>query len=379
VGMKKTFYLLLTLFFLSCCSFKQDKVERYMEDDVEIVVNRLKPYKIDGEPGGLILEEEFTIDTEKDGIEKIGLTDIDSFDVDSDGNIFIKPPRSSGNFFFKFNRNGCFISSFGRKGQGPGELHRKISFYVNNKNEIVITVNPGGRLLVFSNDGKFIKETQINDSIMSVIPLDNGKYLIIKMLINPDAEYSYQFPIILCDSEFEEIKELDRRRIINPLRANRIIYPLSLTTWKATEENIYIGDPEKGYEISVYDLEGNLLRKIRKDYKKVVVSEEYKKQILRKNEKFYFKDKLCFSKYMPPYLDFFPGDRRRLLVKTYERGKNLGEYIYDVFNPTGVFIGRTNIISSFITPAIKNGRLYCIREKESNYKELVVYKVAQEE
>ncbi len=43
--MKKFIYLVLILSIFFYCAPKQEKVERYMEDGVEVVVNQLKPYE----------------------------------------------------------------------------------------------------------------------------------------------------------------------------------------------------------------------------------------------------------------------------------------------------------------------------------------------
>jgi len=69
------------------CGQKQQEIERYIEDGVEVIVNHLEPYKIKGKPTNLILEEEFTIDTEKDDIlhqaglclDKISLCELSPF------------------------------------------------------------------------------------------------------------------------------------------------------------------------------------------------------------------------------------------------------------------------------------------------------------
>lgn len=72
---------------------------------------------------------------------------------------------------------------------------------------------------------------------------------------------------------------------------------------------------------------------------------------------------------------------------TYEKGKDSKEYIYDIFNPDGIFIGRTSLgnygrlIEQAEIPLLtltKKNRLYCLREKESGYKELAVYKMEWE-
>ena len=80
-------FLFMIVLIISCGP-KQEKIERYVKDGVEVIVNHLEPYRIEGEPNTLHLEEEFTIDTEKDYIAESGLVDIDNFDVDSKGNIY---------------------------------------------------------------------------------------------------------------------------------------------------------------------------------------------------------------------------------------------------------------------------------------------------
>jgi len=58
------------------------------------------------------------------------------------------------------------------------------------------------------------------------------------------------------------------------------------------------------------------------------------------------------------------------------------EYIYDIFNPDGIFIGRKSLqmlwAGLYLGPMyslVKNNKLYCYRMKESGYKELVVYRM----
>jgi hypothetical protein len=53
--MKKHITLILILLIFSNCAQKQEKVEKIMEDGVEVVLNHLEPYKIKGEPIALTL------------------------------------------------------------------------------------------------------------------------------------------------------------------------------------------------------------------------------------------------------------------------------------------------------------------------------------
>lgn len=86
--MKKLVFLGFILSLSLCCGQKQDKVEKTIEDGVEVVLNYLEPYKIKGEPDTLNLDEEFILDLERDDIAEVGMTEIARFDVDSEGNIY---------------------------------------------------------------------------------------------------------------------------------------------------------------------------------------------------------------------------------------------------------------------------------------------------
>jgi len=63
----------------------------------------------------------------------------------------------------------------------------------------------------------------------------------------------------------------------------------------------------------IYDTEGKLLQKIRKEYNPVPVTQSYKTEYVK------------------------------LFVMTYEPGNNTGEFIYDVFNEDGIFFYRTSL------------------------------------
>jgi hypothetical protein len=355
---------------------------------VEVVLNHIEPYKIKGEPSILHLEREFSIDTEKEDILKTGLTDIWDFDVDSEGSVFLMSYHSREYGFFKFDKSGNFVTSFGRKGQGPGELQQPVVLKVNKQDEIMVTDRAKKRLFTFDKDGSFVRETAFDSDIRAIYPLDNGLYLIEKTLIveGESGEWSTQLPLILCNPEFEEIKELGRQILPDYKSARRIKGIWPVFTWSVSGRKIFVGNDEKGYEILVYDIEGRLVWKIRKDYKPVDIPEESKKKVLNVFKR--YREKIYFPSHWPPFQYLFTDDKGRLFIMTFEEGKNTKEYIYDVFNPEGIFIARINLSnygfleyigkdSPLEAKAYKN-RLYCLQEKESGYKELVVYKMIWE-
>jgi len=388
--MKKIILLISALALLIYCGPKQEEVERIMEDGVEVVINHLEPYKINGETTSLTLEKEFTIDLEEDVIVERGLTEPNAgVDVDSKGNIYLfQQPKGDNHFVFKFDRDGNYVTSFGRKGQGPGELQYAWYMRVTNLDEIAITAINERKLIIFDNNGEFKEAKALNPGIIEAFPLESGYYLIKKMPISFQDKY-LDYPLYLSDSNLGEIKELDKFSSQNDYLVDTIEYPNPSLFQRVINEKIYIGNPRKGYEIFVYNLEGDLLKKISKEYEPVEISGEeraeirsiIKKGIENPNTPLYGKE-YNILKYWPPFQYLFTDDKGRLFVMTYEEGEKSGHYLYDIFNPDGLFIGRVSL-TNLISPiqwdiqyvVAKGDRLYSLREKESGYKELVVYKM----
>jgi len=370
------------------CGPKADKVERTIENGVEVVMNHLEPYRIRGEPSNLSLEKEFTIDLEKDDIANIGLTDsLAGVDVDSASNIYLfQYPFGGRNIVFKFDRNGKFVTSFGLRGQGPGELNFAWYIRVSNQDKVVITGPAERKLFVFSNDGVFEEYITFSSAVLEALPLDNGNYLIKREIIS-ESKY-IEWPLCLYNPKLEEIKELDKYFRLDEFRVDTIEFPEPVMIRSVSNGKIYIGYGKRGYEIWVFDFDGNLMRKIRKEYHPVEIPEKVKEENRKatKDPKYIiYGKKIRFSKHWPPFQYLFTDDEGRLFVMTYEKGESPKEYMYDIFNSEGVFIDRISLGNlvfehrwdiQYVT-ARKN-RLYCIRRKDSGYRELVVYKMIWE-
>jgi hypothetical protein len=382
LGMRKFMTCLLILFLCLGCSQKKKKFERIIEDGVEVVVNHTEPYQIKGQPTTIELEKEFSIDTEKDSTAELGLVDIGKyFDVDSEGNVYVVSPMGKGNTLFKFSKKGNFITSFGHRGQGPGELVSRrfppLFLFIHKEEQIAVTNYYRRKLVYFNQEGDFIREEKLDSKLMllAVIPLPDGNYLAYENRGSP----SYELPLSLFSHDFKKIKELGFRKIpdIGEEKIKGIYYMFS---WAVSGDKIFTGKQEQGYVINVFNLKGQLLRKIKKEYKPVPLTNEYKEKYLKiyKNRE-EFRDKIYFPKNLPPFHSFFTDQNARLFVMTYEEGDNPGEYMYDIFNENGLFIGRKSLRihhnSDSLFARMKNNRLYCIHEKESGYKEFTAYKL----
>ncbi len=376
--MNKSLFLILILILICACGPKQDQVERIIEDGVEVILNRIEPFHMKDKPRELFLEDEITIDLESEDLAKLSLINPVTYDIDSQGNIYILQQRTSENFIFKFDRNGNFETSLGRKGQGPGEIQFPTSLSINNRDELVIIDTSSRKLIILDRNGNYIKELRFKSKIYGVFPLQNGRYLIYKSLAIPEAIDAQIMGYILCDSELNEIREINR--VIRPHldKLEKINGIGEFYLFSISNDRIYFGKAEEGYEIWVYDLNGNLVRKIRKEYKPIPFSEEDEEIFMVRWERLpdEIRKKVYFPKHFPPYQGGFADDEGQLFIMTLEKGKKPREYVYDVFNPEGVFIDRIKLDSP--GALVKKSRIYFFKEKESGYKEFVVYKMMWE-
>lgn len=381
--MKKTL-MVISLVVLFCLTFgcqKQVQVERFMEDGVEVIVNNVEPYRIRGESSTLFLEETFTIDTERDDIAEIGMTDIWSVDVDSEDNIYLLDFRPDRDAVFKFDNKGNFVASFGSKGQGPGELGMPNYLRVSPNDDIMVA-DSNNKLVIFKKDGSYKNHIIFKTLCLEALLLENGNYLVKKLYPTPETKYM-EFPVFLLNGEFEEIKELDRYRRPDHNIGEEFVLPFHKSGNCVSEGQIYVGNTEMGYEIRIYDFEGNLKKKIKKEYQPVKVNQEMEQEILRRYGGFVTTRKYSFRSHCPAFRYFFTDDDGYLFVMTYEKSEIPGESMYDVFSPDGIFFARISLGNTGFFPnnwnnqfaTARNNRIYCLRNKESEYKELVVYKM----
>jgi hypothetical protein len=371
------------------CQDKAAYVEKFMENGIEVVINLPAPQDELENP---VLTQILSIDTENDELAEHGLNDIWGFDVNSSGNIFIfKHPMSQKDFVLKFNRNGEFIKSFGNKGQGPGEIQNPIYQRINLDDEVSVVDAVGRKLVIFNENGDLTHESKPEVRISGtglLLPLTNGNYLYRKV---ERGGGTWDFVLLLINSNLKEIAELGRISTANIRRASQIVYPFPVLTWGLSNRNIFVGVEGRGYDIHVYDFEGTLIRKIRKEYTPVPFSEESRRQAVKRWEDIgYQSEEVITPKSNPPFQHLFADDLGRLYVVTFEPGYNKGEFMIDIFDTEGVLFSRLSLrlllngeiiwqdtpTDSWVT--VKNKILYCIQEKESGHKKLVAFKIKWE-
>ncbi len=375
--MTRRFSCLAGILLLLSCGSKQARVDRTYENGVEVILNHVEPYRIKGQPSIFSLEKVFSIDTERNDLAEAGMASAGEWDADNEGNVYIVGFKNPENFIYRFDRGGRLLGSFARRGQGPGELQWPFLGGVSETGEISLA-DYGQKFIVYDLNGVLLREVRLKRSALHIDALKNGKFLTYGFRPELSSGGSYVDALTLCDSEFADLKILDRYESTMD-NSGQVPYFM----WRVSGDRIFIANQARGYEIWVYDLDGNLLRKIRKEYSPVKATEEIKDAILGPD---YRQSGIPQNKYfldpLPPLNQFFADDEGRIFVMTYEPGQSPCEYVWDIFNPDGVFVGRKalNILWAGLYHGprytfIKNGRLYCHQEKESGFRELVVYKM----
>ncbi len=380
--MKKKPWLGVFLLVIAGCSRQGSLVEKVMEDGIEVVVNGVEPYRLPDVRSPYDLEEEFVIDLEDENVSKTGLYQIDTFAVDDDGNIYILSLRSEENHIFKFTPDGRFDKSFGRHGQGPGEITRPIGVILTADREIMISDPDNAKLVYLNRDGGLRREVILNRNIPVVQPLSNGNFVVFGR-IRPDLDERFlKYPLELCDENLEPIKMLDEYRMENFRVTRRIRGTAPGFGLAVGGERIFLGNEVRDYDILVFDEVGVLIKKIRKRYQPLPVSDAIKERALASyNEN--IRSMVFFPEALPPIRTMTADEEGSLYVLTFEEGDQPGENRIDVFNPDGAYIGRLSA-AVFVSPSTPvdsvahKGRFYYVRETESGFKQVVVEKILTE-
>lgn len=237
--------LLIYAFSLSCSS--KNEVEKAYEDGVEIILNRVEPYRLEGKPSTFDLETVLTIDMEREDIVREGMGEAGEFDVDGEGNIYIVAFRNAKNFVYRFDQKGELLNSFGRYGQGPGELEWPFLNKVFEDGRIAFT-DLMIKYKVLNKEGHLVQEIRPRFRISYVFPLENGKFIVERPRYDEMTSRDGLVPytVSLCDSNFKKIKELDRNQW--PPNNERLA-PVFM--WRVSAGHIYILTKNGGMRSSI--------------------------------------------------------------------------------------------------------------------------------
>lgn len=199
---------------LLSCSQQKTKWKGTIEeaDGVTVVKNPREPLYI----GDVLeLKEDLSIG-EKEGREEYMFTRI-LIDIDDDENIYVLDNETAN--VRVFDKQGKFIKTIGRKGQGPGEMQSPRRIQITPQDEIMVYDLGNRRLSFFSLDGKFIKQISAA-SVLAILSLkiDSNRNFIVSEIFRGGTE------LRMYDSELNPGHSLFKIQSITPGVLNLINY-----------------------------------------------------------------------------------------------------------------------------------------------------------
>ncbi len=325
--------------------------------------------------------EDLVIGAEESDEESLLINPID-INADSMGNIYV---LDMGDVTIKkYNSQGKYIQSIGRKGQGPGEFQRPWLIQISNQNNINVLDTGSRKITAFRADGSHL------NTINTRIPIDQFTinkedkmiigYKLRGAVTLKERQPEYTYKVGNYNPETEEFIEFYTREQFKTNRVTDGSFSLEFPVfvrWSINSENkIFVATANK-YEISVFSPSGNLSFRFLLDSKPVKIKSEIKEKIMKIFNNFskrfsinYEKEKKAIEFY-PRFIHFSFDEMDRLWVKQYQvyvRDKPFVETTFDIFSSGGIYLFSTRFEKYIIRkPVFKNGYIYALIKDESGY------------
>jgi hypothetical protein len=370
---KYLFYFLLVVYLsmsLVFSSIGQDKAEwkGTIEeiDGVTVIKNPKKPM-VKGD--AFILEEELFIGGSEGKGEYLFL-EIRDIAVDNKDRIFLLDLKEA--HVKIFDGKGQYLKTFGKKGQGPGEMSRPSSLEITPQNEILVNDPLARKIHFFTLEGNFSRAVaQTNSAFFSDPKVDaDGNIIASYMIIEQEVTYVLKkFSPQLKDLTTIFSTKVLEYPYINPF------FPECY--WDVMQGSKLVWGFADKYELYILDSRGTLERKIVKEYDPVKITEEEKEKFIE--ERFGGPEnidpivKLSWNEHHNAFIYLCLDDRGRIFVRTYEKGPGQEESYYDVFDPEGKYLAKVPLRSR--PYVIKKDSLYTIEEDDEGYQTVKKYKV----
>jgi CubicO group peptidase (beta-lactamase class C family) len=142
------------VFFLGRIVLAQE-IEVKTEDGIPVVYNPKEPIPVKGQPSKLTLKEDLTIGKDTEDLNNI-FSGLQHVQVDEEEYMIAADWKEVK--IRIYDKNGKHVRSFGRKGQGPGEIGLPFYLGIFQGNKIVVQDTRNGKFIFYSREGEFLKE-----------------------------------------------------------------------------------------------------------------------------------------------------------------------------------------------------------------------------
>lgn len=295
--MNKKIYFLLTFFIVIFCTMNSfptetlaEEAKTFQKSDEVVVISNPKTPELNMR---IVFKEELSIG-EVEGGENYMFGQNVVFNTDEDGNFYVSDVDAHR--IQKYDPDGQYLLTIGREGQGPGEFGLLSLIRFDKDNNIYIHDAGNNRISFFDKDGKYLRQIRMTERYPITIINSKGNIIANKFVASEEGnvqKITYLYG--LFDNEFNLIAELFKDEIEMPLptgmdlsaMAEYIAKIFSIAAFRpqvittvADNDFIYLGYSDK-YQINVYSPEGQLVKKITREYDPIPVSEKDKESFVQ--------------------------------------------------------------------------------------------------
>ncbi len=368
---------LLILF--NACGEQKAHGQRIIVDEngVTVVKNPSEPLNPDLQ---IVFEEELTIGV-KEGDENYMFGNQIFVNTDDDGNIYVTDLNRGE--VKKYDSNGHFLQSIGRKGQGPGEFQDMSVARFTGEGDIYINDIKTQRLSFFTKQGDYLNGVKFPKLFERVTINSKGFYIarsVDNVELGKGKKWDYFYA--LFDENFNSVAELLRMpqeadgKSKNADSAAQVLANfLSETAFQPNvhyvldkNDMIYFGYPEN-YEIKVYSAEGKLMKMIQRDFEPVEIRQRHKDYFKNSQSELFMakippnEDEKVFElveypKYLPPYEKFILMENGWIFVIV--DSVRDGSALIDIFNEEGKYLAQFETDIPTDRLCFNNGKAYAV-------------------
>ena len=372
----KIIYLLFVSVIFSLLFAEAERVQKpewkgtiIKEGEVTVVKNPKEPMS---GSDVLFLQEELSVG-KAEGKEEYLFYDIRSpvsnVDVDAQNNIYVLDIKASQ--VKVFDKDGHFVRTIGRKGQGPGEFEGAWKIFISSGNELIVEGMMSRRLDYFNLDGVYIKRVSIAQANISEVNMDSTGTIYgvssIQDRNNPRIELKK------FDRNLRVLGTLDMVPKWNDERDGYNPFVGGIHQHILPGDQVLIGSNRK-YELKVFNSQARLVKIIQKEYEAARVTKE---DIEEREKGMIYKGgsgpSPQYVKFLPPFMSFMTDDKGWIFVRLNERTKERKYSLYDIFDAEGKCLAKQ--VFRFWPMLWKKGKLYAVEEDEDGNQFLKRYNV----
>lgn len=344
-------------------SLQGQEVRIKTENGIPVVHNPKEPVPVKGQLSRLTLKPDFTIGLETEDPNYV-FSGLQHVQVDDQEYIYAADWKET--VIRVYDKSGKYVRSFGRKGQGPGEIGLPFYLGIFQGNAVVVNDQTNGKFIFYSREGEFLKEILMgkNRSLTRFKVDSEGCFYAISRTFD-EGKIIYELkkfsPALDPLATFVSFAETRIPQVV-------AAFSPPLFIQKTRDENLVWLDPLK-YELTLMDKEGRALRRISKDFDPVKITEAHEKRLVQQT----WGDrgirpgyKFDVPKHFPPVRTFYVDDEDRIYVRTYDYIDKQGDQLdrYDVFSPEGRYIAKFYHPRAETFQAIRKNKVYVRVEEE---------------